>query len=71
MTCKATAGGITKIPTSKSATAKLITKQLVTVRSLRVVRTDNITSILPITVTNISSRNIATAKHFGQAMLSK
>lgn len=47
---KATAGGITKIPTSQSATAKLITKQLVTVRNRRVVSTDNITSVFPITV---------------------
>lgn len=47
---KATAGGMTKIPTSQSATAKLITKQLVTVRNRRVVSTDNITNVFPITV---------------------
>lgn len=47
---KATAGGMTKMPTSQSATAKLITKQLVTVRNRRVVSTDNITNVFPITV---------------------
>lgn len=45
-----TAGGITKMPTSQSATARLITKQLVTVRNRRVVNTDNITNVFPITV---------------------
>lgn len=47
---KATAGGITKIPTNQSATARLITKQFVTVLSLRVVSTDKITNVFPITV---------------------
>lgn len=47
---KATAGGITKIPTNQSATAKLITKQLVTVRKRLVVSTDKITNVFPITV---------------------
>lgn len=53
----ATAGGITKIPTNQSATARLITKQLVTVRNRRVVSTDNITSVFPITVIIISAHN--------------
>lgn len=46
---------MTNIPTSQSATAKLITKQLVTVRSRRVVRTDKITNVFPITVITIST----------------
>lgn len=71
MTCRATAGGITNMPTSKSAEAKLITKQLVTVRSLLVVSIDNMTSIFPITVTNISSRNEATAIIVDQLILFK
>jgi len=45
--CTATAGGITKIPTSQSATASDITKQFVTVRSLLVVITATIIRVLP------------------------
>lgn len=45
--CTATEGGITNIPTNQSATAKLITKQLVTVRNRLVVNTDNMTNVLP------------------------
>lgn len=52
-----TAGGKTKIPTSQSATARLITKQLVTVRNLLVVITDAITNVLPMIVTAISKQN--------------
>lgn len=69
MTCNATAGGITKIPTSRSATAKFITKQFVTVRSLRVVKTDSITSIFPITVTKIRSTKIDTAINLDQPIV--
>uniref|UniRef100_A0A182J7R4 Uncharacterized protein n=1 Tax=Anopheles atroparvus TaxID=41427 RepID=A0A182J7R4_ANOAO len=59
-----TAGGITKIPTSQSATARLITKQLVTVRRRRVVTTDSITSVLPTTVITISRQKSATRTSF-------
>ena len=55
----ATAGGMTKSPTSQSATARLITKQLVTVRRRR---TDKMTNVLPITVTTISTQNMETRK---------
>ena len=58
----ATAGGMTKSPTSQSATARLITKQLVTVRRRRVVSTDKMTNVLPITVTTISTQNMETRK---------
>jgi len=46
-TCNSTAGGITAKPTSKSAAAKLDTKQLVTDRNLLVVITAAITRVLP------------------------
>jgi len=46
-TCNSTAGGITARPTSKSAAAKLDTKQLVTDRNLLVVITAAITRVLP------------------------
>lgn len=59
-----TAGGITKIPTSQSATARLITKQLVTVRNRRVVATDRMTKVLPITVMTISVQNSTTSSIF-------
>jgi hypothetical protein len=49
-----TAGGMTKIPTSQSATARLMTKQLVTVRNLRVVKTANMTNVLPMMVSTMS-----------------
>lgn len=59
MRCTATAGGITKMPTRRSATARLITKQFVTVRRRRVVNTANITRVFPITVTTINVENTA------------
>lgn len=52
--CRATAGGITKMPTNQSATAKDITKQLVTVLNRRVVKIAIITNVLPTTVTTIT-----------------
>ena len=52
-----TAGGKTNIPTSQSATARLITKQFVTVRNRLVVITDAITNVLPMIVTAISKQN--------------
>ena len=64
----ATAGGMTKSPTSQSATARLITKQLVTVRRRRVVSTDKMTSVLPITVTTISTLNMETRKPWSREM---
>lgn len=57
MSCKATAGGMTKMPTSQSATARDITKQLVTVRSLLVVRIAMMTRVLPTTVTTITMQS--------------
>lgn len=60
---KATAGGITKIPTNQSATAKLITKQLVTVRRRLVVSTDKITNVFPITVICQEKRTRKTDSH--------
>jgi hypothetical protein len=42
-----TFGGITNIPTNQSATARLMTKQFVTVRSRLVVVTAAITSVFP------------------------
>lgn len=48
--------------------AKLRTKQFVTVRRRRVVRTAKITRVLPTTVANISSINMATTRAFGQAI---
>lgn len=42
------------MPTIQSATARLITKQLVTVRSRRVVMTDKIIKVLPSTVIMIT-----------------
>lgn len=42
------------MPTIQSATARLITKQLVTVRSRRVVMTDKIIRVLPNTVIMIT-----------------
>lgn len=53
----ATAGGITNIPTNQSATANDITKQFVTVRNLLVVKTANMTKVLPMTVTTITMLN--------------
>ena len=44
---------MTKIPTRKSATASDITKQLVTVRSLRVVNTATIIRVFPICKQNL------------------
>lgn len=58
----ATAGGITKRPTSQSATASDMTKQLVTVRRRRVVSTDNMTNVFPITVNTINIQNIEARK---------
>lgn len=46
-TCNSTAGGITAKPTSKSAAARLDTKQLVTDRNRLVVITAAITNVLP------------------------
>lgn len=45
---------MTNSPTNQSATAKLITKQLVTVRKRRVVITANITNVFPNTVISMS-----------------
>lgn len=45
------------MPTSQSATAKLITKQFVTVRKRRVVSTARITNVFPITVITMSTHN--------------
>lgn len=59
---------MTQVPTSQSVMAKLRTKQFVTVRRRRVVKTDKITSVLPTTVTNISSINMATTNAFGHAI---
>lgn len=66
----ATAGGITKMPTSQSATARLITKQLVTVRKRRVVITAKITSVLPIIVITMSrhSRQTSTSSVQSQSV---
>lgn len=52
-----TAGGMTKIPTIQSATARLITKRFVTVLNLLVVMTDKITNVFPIIVIIISKQN--------------
>lgn len=64
----ATAGGMTNRPTSQSATARLITKQLVTVRSRRVVNTDKITKVFPITVNTINIQNIEARKPCSREM---
>lgn len=61
-----TFGGITNIPTSQSATAKLITKQFVTVRNRLVVITANITNVLPIIVIMINVENKITKEIFFQ-----
>lgn len=61
-----TFGGITNNPTSKSATAKLITKQFVTVRNRLVVITANITNVLPIIVIMINVENKITKEIFFQ-----
>lgn len=57
--CTATAGGITKMPTKRSATARLITKQFVTVRRRRVVIIAIITNVLPSIVITMSTQKIA------------
>lgn len=62
----ATAGGITNNPTSQSATARLITKQFVTVRNRLVVSTDKMTSVFPITVITISMMNTVVKHSFSQ-----
>lgn len=59
-----TAGGITKIPTSQSATAKLITKRFVTVRKRLVVKTDKITKVFPMIVITINKQKITTSTIF-------
>lgn len=59
-----TAGGMTKIPTSQSATAKLITKRFVTVLNLRVVMTDKITKVFPIIVITINKQKITISTIF-------
>uniref|UniRef100_A0A8W7PKM2 Uncharacterized protein n=1 Tax=Anopheles coluzzii TaxID=1518534 RepID=A0A8W7PKM2_ANOCL len=62
---------MTKMPTSQSATARLMTKQLVTVRRRRVVITDSMTSVLPITVTTISRQNSITTTQSCQLAIRK
>jgi hypothetical protein len=70
-----TAGGITKTPTSQSATASDITKQFVTVRNRLVVITDKITRVFP-TTTSIIRRQKSRQKrtfvhgHFSLSSLS-
>lgn len=59
------------MPTSQSVMAKFITKQLVTVRRRRVVRTARMTSVLPTTVTRMMTRKTATASDLGHAMLTR
>lgn len=61
-----TAGGMTKVPTIQSATAKLMTKRFVTVRSRLVVMTDRITRVLPIIVMIIKSENSTMSTIFVQ-----
>lgn len=63
-----TAGGITKMPTNQSATARLITNRLVTVLKRRVVMTDKITKVFPIIVMiiNKQKRTISTIFVHGQ-----
>lgn len=65
-----TAGGMTKIPTSQSATAKLITKRFVTVLNLRVVMTDRITKVFPIIVVMMSKENSTISTIFAHGQLS-
>lgn len=57
------------MPTIQSATAKLITKQLVTVRSRRVVITDRITSVFPNIVIMIKVVNRTTKQVFCHGMM--
>lgn len=59
------------MPTSQSVIAKFSTKQLVTVRSRRVVSTARMTRVLPTTVTRMMTRKTATASDLGQAMLTR
>lgn len=65
-----TAGGMTKIPTSQSATAKLITNRFVTVLNLRVVMTDRITKVFPIIVVMMSKENSTISTIFAHGQLS-
>lgn len=67
-----TAGGITNIPTSQSASARLMTKQFVTVRKRRVVNTDKMTNVLPIIVTMMrrqKSKTIPNLRHVRQIIV--
>lgn len=65
-----TAGGITKMPTSQSATARLITNRLVTVLRRRVVMTDKITKVLPIIVMIINKQKSTISTIFVHGQLS-
>lgn len=61
---------MTKIPTSQSATAKLITKRFVTVLNLRVVMTERITKVFPIIVVMMSKENSTISTIFAHGQLS-
>lgn len=65
-----TAGGITKIPTNQSATARLITKRFVTVLNLRVVITERMTKVFPIIVMMINNENRVISTIFVHGQLS-
>lgn len=56
----ATASGMTNTPTNQSAIANDITKQLVTVLNLLVVKTARMTKVFPITVIIINTHKSAT-----------
>lgn len=64
-----TAGGMTKIPTSQSATASEVTKRFVTVRNLLVVMTDRITKVFPIIVMIINKQNSTISTIFSHGQL--